>query len=384
MVSSLEEMLPILRCPRTYTRLRFSNGRLTSEAGEEYFLVDKKPILVRYPRDLNLNPPDKDKISRNLPHYTVPLTLRSANTRILHLGSGDIPCPDPRVISVDVLPLPNVDLVAEAEDLPFLDASFDYVESGAVFEHLYDPIQAIKEVKRILKPQGLFRVDTAFMQSFHGFPDHYFNFTPLAVETYLLNDFVMEESYVPDSATPLKGIVDLVERFLSYLPEKKKTELMACSLNEFLKRIGSDTTRRNELLSTFSEYALRSMAASFVVSGRKPERWSEAIEEMSNQNALLEKWELLKREYYALRMEVMLRHHEVLYYRRLCQEAGVSGSGVLADVDSIDAILTRCKVADPLSTQSLQNSVACLRDIEIVLRRIRDDWIRTHLSSRSK
>ena len=45
-------------------------------------------------------------------------------------------------------------------------------------------------------------IDTAFLQSYHGFPNHYFNMTPLAVESLLVDDFLLVEAYVPKSATP--------------------------------------------------------------------------------------------------------------------------------------------------------------------------------------
>ena len=377
MVASIQDILPILRCPRTHTRLILSNGRLISEAGEEYPILGGKPILIKYPRDINLNPPPQDKISQNQPSYSVPEAFSSSN-RVLHLGSGNIPCSDPRVVSLDALPDPNVDVVAEAEELPFLDNTFDYVESSAVFEHVYDPILAIKEVKRILRSTGVFRIDTAFMQSYHGFPAHYFNMTPQADETYLLDDFVMEESYVPDSATPLKSLLDLIERFLSYLPEKEKVKLMSCSFQGFLHMIKSDTTRKNTLLSSFSEYALRSMAAGYVVTGRKPHHWKDTVEKMRGQKSVFDEWNIWKREYYTARMEVMLRHHEVLFYKRLCQERGASPQNI-SDPDPVDSILAGCKVLDPLSIASIRKSVNDLCEAEQVLRRARDQWISKYM-----
>ena len=375
MVADLREILPILRCPRTHARLSLSRDKLISEGGEEYPILWGKPILVKYPQEINLNQPPQEKISRNQPSYSVPEVFDSPLRRILHLGSGNIPCSDPRVVSLDVTPAPNVDVVAEAEELPFMDNTFDYVESGAVLEHVYDPILAAREVKRILKPSAVFRIDTAFMQSYHGHPGHYFNLTPQAVETFLVDDFIMEASHVPDSATPLKSLVDLIERFLSYLPEEQKLRLMSLSLDEFMKMMKSDMTRRNTLLSSFSEYALRSLAASFVVMGRKPHNWEEVVGRMRGQKEILDEWNILKREYYALRMEVMLRHHEVLFYRRLCQEKDAHYPTNIPDPDAIDSILERCKIRDPLSMESLQKSVNDLHGAEQTLRQARDQWI---------
>jgi SAM-dependent methyltransferase len=47
-----------------------------------------------------------------------------------------------------------VDYVAEGDDLPFEDGTWDYVLSSHVLEHFFDPIKALKEWYRVLKPGG--------------------------------------------------------------------------------------------------------------------------------------------------------------------------------------------------------------------------------------
>jgi 2-polyprenyl-6-hydroxyphenyl methylase/3-demethylubiquinone-9 3-methyltransferase len=50
--------------------------------------------------------------------------------------------------------------VAEGEKLPFADASFDVVSCFDVLEHVSDLNQVINEVRRVLKPNGIFLYDT--------------------------------------------------------------------------------------------------------------------------------------------------------------------------------------------------------------------------------
>lgn len=48
----------------------------------------------------------------------------------------------------------NIDVVAFGDDLPFEDNSLDYVLTSHVIEHFYDPIKALKEWFRVIKPGG--------------------------------------------------------------------------------------------------------------------------------------------------------------------------------------------------------------------------------------
>src|SRR5262249_12431230 len=155
--------------------------RLVSEGGHAYPILDGKPVLVRRPRPMHLTPPPRAIISQNVPEYRVPALIDRPDQFVLRLGSGNGRSPDPRATPRDVLPCDSVDVVAEAESLPFANDTFDYVESGAVFEHVHDPLSAAREVRRVLKPGGRLRIDTAFLQAYHGFPSHYFNMTPQAV-----------------------------------------------------------------------------------------------------------------------------------------------------------------------------------------------------------
>lgn len=45
-------------------------------------------------------------------------------------------------------------LYADAENLPFKDASFDVVILREVLTHIHEPLKALKEIRRVLKPKG--------------------------------------------------------------------------------------------------------------------------------------------------------------------------------------------------------------------------------------
>jgi SAM-dependent methyltransferase len=48
----------------------------------------------------------------------------------------------------------KVDIVALGDDLPFKDNTLDFVINSHVLEHFYDPIKAIKEWLRVIRPGG--------------------------------------------------------------------------------------------------------------------------------------------------------------------------------------------------------------------------------------
>src|SRR5437868_6804981 len=46
-------------------------------------------------------------------------------------------------------------VIQDAGNLPFEDASFDIAVSVEVLEHLFEPQRAVREIRRVLRPEGL-------------------------------------------------------------------------------------------------------------------------------------------------------------------------------------------------------------------------------------
>jgi SAM-dependent methyltransferase len=67
------------------------------------------------------------------------------------------------------------DFLADAHAIPFKPASFDCVFSYAVLEHLHNPFIAIREIERVLKPDGFFIGTASQGEPFH---DSFFHYTP--------------------------------------------------------------------------------------------------------------------------------------------------------------------------------------------------------------
>ncbi len=67
----------------------------------------------------------------------------------------------------------QIDLVCDIVDIPEPDASFDAILCSEVFEHLPDPLKALAEFERLLRPGGKLIVTAPFASLVHFAPYHY-------------------------------------------------------------------------------------------------------------------------------------------------------------------------------------------------------------------
>jgi len=84
---------------------------------------------------------------------------------------------DPNLCNLNIGAFPNVDVVADAYDLPYSNESVDAVYCEAVLEHLEFPDRAVAEMWRVLKLGGQVFAATPFLQWYHAYPNHFQNFT---------------------------------------------------------------------------------------------------------------------------------------------------------------------------------------------------------------
>lgn len=74
------------------------------------------------------------------------------------------------------------DVLWDGSVMPFEDESFDVVISTEVLEHVPNPDSYLREVKRVLKPGGMFFFTVPFLMSLHEVPNDYYRYTPYALE----------------------------------------------------------------------------------------------------------------------------------------------------------------------------------------------------------
>ena len=196
-----------LVCPVTRQRLRYDGTRLSTEDSTRTYPIHLGiPVLmpdpVRYAeflgRDDSTVGPDAIQARwlqgpKRVVHGLIALggdhraeqsrqafeqLLAEQPDSALCLSVGGGPSrPHPNLINLNIGPFQGVDVVGEANHLPYADGSVDAVYCEAVLEHLELPQQAVAEMYRVMKPGGQALAVTPFLQAYHGHPNHYQNFT---------------------------------------------------------------------------------------------------------------------------------------------------------------------------------------------------------------
>jgi ubiquinone/menaquinone biosynthesis C-methylase UbiE len=67
----------------------------------------------------------------------------------------------------------HIDIVSDIANIPEPDNSFDVILCSEVFEHLPDPLKAVNEFSRLLKPGGKLIITAPFASLVHFAPYHY-------------------------------------------------------------------------------------------------------------------------------------------------------------------------------------------------------------------
>jgi ubiquinone/menaquinone biosynthesis C-methylase UbiE len=115
----------------------------------------------------------------------------------------------------------KLDLVSDITEIPVDKSSFDAIMCIEVFEHIPEPIKAIKEFSRILKPGGKLILSVPFCSQTHFAP--YFFYTGLSrywFEKYLLDNgfanlkIVANGSWYDYIGQELKRIYKINEKYI--------------------------------------------------------------------------------------------------------------------------------------------------------------------------
>lgn len=121
-------------------------------------------------------------------------------SKVLNVGSGSRKLPG--AISIDVMPFEGVDIVADAEKLPFSDGEVDAIVCDNVLEHTRRPHIVVAEFLRVLKQGGKVYIAVPFVIPYHSSPGDFYRWSEEGIRE-LLSDFKEEEvkiQYGPSAA----------------------------------------------------------------------------------------------------------------------------------------------------------------------------------------
>lgn len=110
--------------------------------------------------------------------------------------------------------LGGCDITGDLRAMPFEEGSVDAVLCTEVLEHCEDPFQAMREIRRVLKPGGLLLVTSPFLWPWHGTHDYrdFWRFTHQGWELLLAG--WQDVRITPCTMTPEgEAAYDMLRRF---------------------------------------------------------------------------------------------------------------------------------------------------------------------------
>jgi glycogen synthase len=173
-------------------------------------------------------------INRGNPYSAVierHLAELSPTALILEVGGGDRRRPNLRHLNFEYLKFELADAYGDIHRLPFADASFTFVFSQAVFEHIANPFDAARELIRVTEPGGMILTEVAFMQPLHAVPYHFFNMTPWGVEELFKSCEILESDWFGELSFTVDWLLKSVN-----LPGKVSPQRLTKIVDE-LKRL---------------------------------------------------------------------------------------------------------------------------------------------------
>jgi SAM-dependent methyltransferase len=271
-------LLPLLRCVRCEARapleeLPFAgrggepSGLGCTGCGERYELRGGTPILLRDPA-ADGEPPPGPVSSNSYSRQSLALMHDRRDGWVLDCGCGLPASSLPHVVNLEVVRFPNVDVVASADALPFADEAFDAAICESVLEHVPDPWLVAAELRRVLKPLGVLRVDAPFLAPFHAYPDHYHNFTRSGLDQ-LLSGFEKLDGGIGPHQEPWVAFTWILRLLREGLPDEAlRRQLDATSVGELLQALDRGVPPRT--LHPLDDASRLALAAGFFFYGRKP------------------------------------------------------------------------------------------------------------------
>jgi SAM-dependent methyltransferase len=150
----------------------------------------------------------------------------------LSVGGGPTRC-HPDFVNVNIGLFNNVDVVGDAYKLPYRDNSVSAIFCEAVLEHLEFPETAVKEMYRVLAPEGHVFAATPFLQAYHAYPNHFQNFTLTGQQRlFTRNGFELVSS--GSCVGPTYVLSEIIQCYVRYyIPYPVRNNIVIAALQYF-------------------------------------------------------------------------------------------------------------------------------------------------------
>lgn len=286
--SRLTALLPLLACPRCGSSLHLAAQTLQCAGCAAIYPV-RAGVPILLPESMQEpgvgTVSADDPVSRH-PYSPAALEIIEANRDgwVLDLGAGGKHQRWDNVIQIDIFRFPMVDVVCTADRLPFRDNTFKAVISQAVFEHLQYPEWAAAEIRRVLQPGGVAKIDTAFLQPEHGYPHHFYNATETGLRHWF-RDFDIRWSGIESYQHPKWSLSWFLGIYLDRITPEQRSLLQQTPLGEVLAALLRSSQGQTQdtdapilaALDALPAHELRTLAAGVSVAVINPPKSSATL-----------------------------------------------------------------------------------------------------------
>ncbi|MDN3512442.1 MAG: class I SAM-dependent methyltransferase [Candidatus Jettenia sp.] len=123
---------------------------------------------------------------------------------------------DGRGLQTDKFDVKGIDIVCDIKQIPVPDERYDNILCSEVLEHIENPLEGIKEMKRILKPGGKVIITVPGTSLLHFSPYHYYT----GFKDNFFNLLLGKSGFDIDRITRVGTIYSVTALYLWYIADK--------------------------------------------------------------------------------------------------------------------------------------------------------------------
>ena len=206
-------------------------------------------------------------VTREYHQHWLDIMEKARGGAIMDLGSGNNPGLIDNLIKFDMFAFPNVEVVGDAQALPFKEQSFRLILSSAVFEHVRNPFLVADNLREVLADLGELYVESAFLQPLHAYPDHFFNMTKPGIEELFSNFKKLDSGTLPHMY-PNFTLNWIIKAWLQKQTPEQREEFFSATIGEIQSEYAKNLFSQR-WMENFSKEDREELAAGVFFLGRK-------------------------------------------------------------------------------------------------------------------